>query len=83
MADGSGSTLDSIFSLGSEYVRARYARKPDPALTGAQAVAIPAETVAQGPSSSGSGGSLAQYVPVLAAVLVGALLLGIVLKKAG
>lgn len=76
------STLDSILGFGKEVARLRYGRPSDPA-QGDQAVPIPAATtVAQQPTSRNGGASLARYVPVVA-VLVGALLLGIVLKKSG
>jgi hypothetical protein len=75
-----GSTLDSFFKLGSDYVRARYSRTPDPALQGNQAVPIPVETVVQGPRSSSS--DLSPVVMVAAAVAL-LLIVGLALKKAG
>lgn len=81
-AEGSGATLDSIFDLGKEYIRTRFARQPDdPVRPGAEAVAVPAAAVAQ----SSNGMSLKDANPLLLVglALATVLVLGIVLKKAG
>lgn len=75
------STLDSIFGLGREYVRARYSRTPDPAEQGAQAVPIPAATVAQAPPASS--GSIASPAVLVAVAVSLVLIVGLALKKAG
>jgi hypothetical protein len=81
--DGSGATLDDFFSLGKEYIRARYGRPASLATTAdpnAQAVAIPATSTVQ---VQGDDAGAMSYVPVVVVAVVVAVLLGIALKKAG
>lgn len=80
-SSGSGSTLDSIFGLARDYIRTRYSRVPESQDPRQQAVPIPAAT--QVPSSPRASPRALSYLPVALAALVGALLLGLLLKKAG